>query len=188
MNSRNRCMTRSMESCTAWRVVRDLMLDAVPASSRSWPRTSCILRSGGTYRLISSVPRPSFRASCSRVRLNLNLATESDADKTELVTGYSTSSQKKQGRWPTVLGRLFHILDFFFLPGLCFAHVLHILLTSPQEKQVGFTYKMLFPRSELSDYSLSLQFVLEACLHLSQPDPLVRVFVPRYLAGLEIIV
>ena len=134
-------MTRSMESWTAWRVVRDLMLDAVPASSRSWPRTSCILRSGGTYRLMSSVPRPSFRASCSRVRLNLNLATESDADKTELVTGYSTSSEEKLGRWPMVLGRLVHILDFFFFPGLCFAHVLHILLTSPQARQVGFAYK-----------------------------------------------
>ena len=83
---------------------------------------------------MSSVPRPSFRASCSRVRLNLNLATESDADKTELVTGYSTSSEEKLGRWPMVLGRLVHILDFFFFPGLCFAHVLHILLTSPQER------------------------------------------------------
>src|SRR3989442_11310876 len=77
---------------------------------------------------MSSVPRPSFRASCSRVRLNLNCATESDADMTELVTGYSTSSQKKQGLLPTVLGRLVHILDFFFFPGLCFAHVLHICL------------------------------------------------------------
>ena len=178
MNNRNRCMTRSMESWTAWRVVRDLMLDAVPASSRSWPRTSCILRSGGTYRLMSSVPRPSFRANCSRVRLNLNLATESDAERTELVTGYSTSSQKKQGLWPTVVGRLVHILDFFFFPGLCFAHVLHILLTSPQKKQMGFAYKMLFPGSELPDYSLSLQFVLEPCLYLSQPDSLVSVLVP----------
>src|SRR5206468_13105589 len=83
---------------------------------------------------MSSVPRPSFRVGCSRVRLNLNLATESDADKTELVTGYSTSSEEKLGRWPMVLGRLVHILDFFFFPGLCFAHVLHILLTSPQER------------------------------------------------------
>src|SRR2546428_4997379 len=90
---------------------------------------------------MSSVPRPSFRANCSRVRLNLNLATESDAERTELVTGYSTSSEKKKGLWPTVLGRLVHILDFFFFPGLCFAHVLHILLTSPQERQVGFAYK-----------------------------------------------
>jgi len=127
---------------------------------------------------MSSVPRPSFRASCSRVRLNLNLATESDADRTELVTGYSTSSKKKQGLSPTVLGRLVHILDFFFFPGLCFAHVLHILLTSPQERQVAFAYKMLFPGSELPDYSLSLQFVLEPCLHLSQPDPLVSILVP----------
>ena len=68
---------------------------------------------------------------------------------------------------PTVLGRLVHILGFFFFPGLCFAHVLHILLTSPQERQVGFAYKMLFPKPELADYSLSLQFVLEACFDLS---------------------
>jgi hypothetical protein len=87
---------------------------------------------------MSSVPRPSFRASCSRVRLNLNWATESEVDMTELVTGYSTSSQKKQGPRPRVLGRLVHILDFFFFPGLCFAHVLHILLTSPHKKQGWF--------------------------------------------------
>src|SRR5438094_10283981 len=125
-------MTRSIESWTAWRVVRDLMLDAVPASSRSWPRTSCILRSGGTYRLMSSVPRPSFRAICPRVRLNLNLATESDAVRTELVTGYSTSIQKKQELWPTAVGRLVHISNLFFFPGLCVAHVLHSLLTTHQ--------------------------------------------------------
>lgn len=152
LNSRRRCITRSMESWTACRVVRDLMLDAVPASSRSWLSTSCILRSGGTYRLMSSVPRPSFRASCSRVRLNLNCATESDADTTELVTGYSTSTRKKQGPWPRVVGRLVHILDFFFFPGLCFAHVLHIclrVLTRPG----GFAYKMLFSISELQSLS-----------------------------------
>lgn len=128
LNNRRRCITRSIESWTAWRVVRDLMLEAVPASSRSWPSTSCIRRSGGTYRLMSSVPRPSLRASCSRVRRNLNWATESAAVTTELVTGYSTSRQKEKALWPTILGRLVHILDFFFFPGLCFAHVLHIYL------------------------------------------------------------
>jgi hypothetical protein len=65
-----------MASCTFLRVVVDLMLLAVPYSSRSMFMASLICLPGGTYRVISSVWLPSLRASVSSVFRSLNSSRE----------------------------------------------------------------------------------------------------------------
>ena len=60
LKSFSRCITLVMASWTFFRVVSDLMLEAVPYSCRSMPITSATCLPGGTKSETSSVPRPSF--------------------------------------------------------------------------------------------------------------------------------
>ena len=60
LKSLRRCITLVMASWTFFRVVSDLMLDAVPYSCRSMVITSGICLPDGTNSDTSSVPRPSF--------------------------------------------------------------------------------------------------------------------------------
>ena len=61
-------MTRSMASMTFFRVPFDLMFDAVLYSCLRLLMTSLICLSGGMYRLISSVCRPSFEDKVVSIR------------------------------------------------------------------------------------------------------------------------
>jgi len=80
-----------MASWTFFRVVSDLMLDAVPYSCRSMLVTSATCLPGGTNRDTSSVPRPSFLLSVVSAFLSLNRSSDVRFSETgEVVTWFGS--------------------------------------------------------------------------------------------------